>query len=460
MAPYCDGVSRQRMESVARSCILGGFVWVAVLTGCEVQKSPAPPEQCPDCNVILITFDALRADRMGLYGYSKNTTPNLDLFAEEAFVFKDNMSQSGTTISSLPSLFTGKFPDTDSLLQSRRRLGMRPGQLTLADRMKASGRHTVAIVAHEYAKKKYGLGQGFEIFDDDYGDIERVKQTSQRVQRMLGKLKTPFFLWIHFRQPHAPYESTPEDFRNFYKPAAGEPTLTNHSHEKLLAKLRKTELATRYTFGAELKEMTPTLLQQWQAMYDGNLRQADRVFVRLIDDLKSRDLYKDSIIIVAADHAESLGEHGIFDHNNLYWNDLHTPLLVRIPGTIGHRIDQPTMNVDILPTILRLTGEPAAADIRGLDLFTPNQGRRPQIAEYPNRRTIKLGRFKLMEKPPGHSSPQLFDVEEDPAETRDLYAEQPEIAKELEAILANLDGREPSVEDPLRDRLRALGYLR
>ena len=88
------------MESVARSCILGGFVWVAVLTGCEVQKSPAPPEQCPDCNVILITFDALRADRMGLYGYSKNNTPNLDLFAEEAFVFKDNMSQSGTTISS------------------------------------------------------------------------------------------------------------------------------------------------------------------------------------------------------------------------------------------------------------------------------------------------------------------------------------------------------------------------
>lgn len=410
--------------------------------------------------MILVTFDALRADRMGVYGYSKNTSPNLDLFAEEAFVFEDNMSQSGTTISSLPSLFTGRFPDTDGLLQARRRLGMSDGQLTLAGRMQASGRQTAAVVAHEYAKQKYGLGQGFDVFDDDYGDVERVRKTHRRVQRVLQTLKPPFFLWIHFRQPHAPYQSTPEDFRNFYKPAPEELTLENYRHEKLLAELRKTELATTYTFGALRREMTPTLLKQWQAMYDGNLRQADRAFAWLIDDLKSRDLYKDSIVIVAADHAESLGEHGIFDHNNLYWNDLHTPLLVRIPGTIGHRIDQPTMNVDILPTILRLTGEPAASDIRGLDLFTPNRGRRPQIAEYPNRRTIKLGRFKLMEKPPGHSSPQLFDVEEDPAETRDLYAEQPEIVKELEAILANMDGREPSIDDPLRERLRALGYLR
>ena len=109
--------------------------------------------------MILVTFDALRADRMGVYGYSKNTTPNLNVFAEEAFVFEDNMSQSGTTISSLPSLFTGKFPDTDGLLQAKRRLGMSADQVTLADRMKASGRQTAAVVAHEYAKKKYGLGQ-------------------------------------------------------------------------------------------------------------------------------------------------------------------------------------------------------------------------------------------------------------------------------------------------------------
>ena len=409
--------------------------------------------------MILVTFDALRADRMGVYGYSKNTTPNLNVFAEEAFVFEDNMSQSGTTISSLPSLFTGKFPDTDGLLQAKRRLGMSADQVTLADRMKASGRQTAAVVAHEYAKKKYGLGQGFEFFDDQYGDIEGIEKTGQRIRRMLDKLKPPFFLWIHFRQPHAPYESNPEDFRNFYKPASSEPTLTNHSHEKLLAKLRKTEPATVYTFGAVLKEMTPTLLKQWQAMYDGNLRQADRAFASLVRDLKSSDLYQDSIIIVAADHAESLGEHGIFDHNNLYWNDLHTPLLVRTPGTIGHRVDQPTMNVDILPTILRLTGEPPASEIRGMNLFAPDREMRPQIAEYPNRRTIKLGQFKLMEKPPGQSSPQLFNVEEDPGETRDLYAEKADIVAELEAILANIDGREPSVEDPLRDRLRALGYL-
>ena len=447
------------MQNLARSGALACLVLGILLAGCETGKQASPASPCQDCNVILVTFDALRADRMGLYGYTKNTTPTLDRFAEEAFVFTDNMSQSGTTISSLPSLFTGKFPDTDRLVHSRRKLGMRPGQTVLADHMKATGRGTAAVVAHEYAKKKYGLGQGFDVFDDNYDGIERVGKSSVRVQKMLDQLKQPFFLWIHFRQPHAPYNSAPQDFRNFYNPTPGEPTLVDHNHKELLAKLRKTEPATVYTFGARLQEMTPTLLRQWQAMYDGNVRKADLAFNWLLGNLKSRGLYKDSIIVVAADHAESLGEHGIFDHNNLYWNDLHTPLLVRVPGTDGGVIDLPTMNVDILPTLLRLIDAPPASDIRGVDLFAPDRGVRPQIAEYPNRRTIKLGRFKLMEKPPGKSAPQLHDVVADRSEMQDIYAENPEVVRELEAILSSLDGREPSVEDPLRDRLRALGYL-
>ncbi len=439
----------------AHSCL----IWLLLLGGCQTAPPADIAPECADCNVILVTFDALRADRMGVYGYTKNTTPHLNRFAEEAFVFTDNMSQSGTTVSSLPSLFTGMFPDTDQLVHSRRMLGMRAGQITLADRLKASGRQTVAVVAHEYAKQKYGMGQGFDIFDDNYEDIEPVEKTSRRLKEMLDRLKEPFFLWIHFRQPHAPYQSHPRDFREFYKPKPGEPTLVDHTHPELLAKLRKTEPATTYTFGARLEEMTPTLLRQWQAMYDGNIRQGDLAFSRLLDQLKSRRLYDDSIIIVAADHAESLGEHGIFDHNNLYWNDLHTPLLVRIPGTTGKTLDDPTMNVDILPTILRLIDAPPADGVRGVDLFAPDRGIRPQIAEYPNRRTIKIGRFKFMEKPPGQPAPQLFDIAQDPAETNDLSAERPEIVREMEASLANLDGRAPSVEDPLRDRLRALGYL-
>ncbi|MEO2168693.1 MAG: sulfatase, partial [bacterium] len=417
------------------------------------------PAPCPECNLVLVTFDALRADRIGAYGYPKATTPALDRFAEGAFLFTDAMSQSGTTMSSLPSLFTGKFPQTDSLIETGEQLRVRPGETLLAERLRAGGRHTAAVVAHEFARGKYGFAAGFDRFDDEYGESELAAATSLRVAKMLDGLESPFFLWVHFRQPHSPYESTDADFAEFYDGPATTHTVQKNTHAEVLAELRSGEPVDTWTFGAALVEMTPTMLAQYAARYDGNLKRGDAAFGALLHKLEQRDDAGQTIVVVAADHGESLGEYRIFDHNTLIWGAVHTPLLVRIPGSPGGRLEHPVSNVDILPTLLRLLDLPAAKGIRGRDLFDSERKSVPQIAEYSDRRTIKLGDWKLMERPPRSAGPRLHNVARDPLETTDLYEKEGARAQQLEALLAALDGTAPEASDPLRDKLRALGYL-
>ena len=419
------------------------------------------PGACPGCNLVLVTFDALRADHVGAFGYGKPTTPRIDAFAGDAAVFTDAMSQSGTTISSLPSLFTSKFPHSDGLLHARSQLGILPGKTLLAQQLQEAGWNTAAVVAHEYARGHYGFSAGFDSFDDDYGETELAAATAARVEAALKDLEPPFFLWVHLRQPHSPYESTDEDFVRFYEGAVPPVNVQNSSYDAVLGTARaRGDWIGKYTFGAELREMSQEMLKQYRAKYDGNLRRGDAAFGRIMAKLDEQAAREKTVVVVASDHGESLGEHGIFDHNTLYWGGLHTPILVRSPGIEAGRRRWPVSNVDILPTVLRLLGQPVPGDLRGRDLLDGDRDDVPQVAEYANRRTIKLGRWKYMEKPPGSTGPALFDIEKDPDEEHNLVEAEPNRAAELASRLQAIEGRAPEVKDELRDKLRALGYLR
>ena len=453
------------MKAVRLAAAIGAglvlFWFVLGMTPGDVDEQGPDAPPCADCNLVLITFDALRADRIGAFGYAKPTTPELDTFAEDAAVFTDAMSQSGTTISSLPSLFTGKFPHTDQLLQPVRTLGVREEETLLAERLQAAGWNTAAVVAHEYAKGRFGFAAGFDSFDDEYGETELASATLSRAQAALSELRPPFFLWVHFRQPHGPYESTDEDFARFYDGPDDGITLQNSRYRDALRAARKRgEWVGKFTWGAKLRVLSPSLLRQLGAKYDGNLRRGDRAFGELMRSLDAHAAPAETVVVVAADHGESLGEHGIFDHNTLYWGGIHTPVLLRAPGLTPGERPWPVSNVDILPTVLRLLGQPLPEDLRGRDLLDSDRDDVPQIAEYANRRTIKLGDWKYMENPPGGDGPALFDVGRDPDETENLLDSEPEVAAGLAAQLAAIAGRAPGLDDPLRDKLRALGYLR
>jgi arylsulfatase A-like enzyme len=445
-----------------------------------VRLGVAPPlfvPRCEGCNVILVTFDALRADHLGIYGYAKDVSPEIDAFGRRSSVFTRCISQSGSTVSSIPSIHTAKYPNTDGLLRG---ITLRENERTLAEILREAGYATSAVIAHDFAKCRWGACGGFEVVDEDYREPEAADETAARLLRRLrAHDEEPFFLWAHLRHPHTPYDPPEAVFRAFY--GGDEATPTFYSKEftglpfylRLALLVRRFEAlgeeATFYRIDRRQAKATPSIIEQLIAMYDGNIREGDRIFGAMTDFLAESGLADRTVVVVAADHAESMGEHGLFGHNRLWYGVLHTPLIVHVPGAAHRVLDHPVMNVDILPTILSLLGLEAPADIRGVNVFDRPRRRDFQYAEYSKARTVVRGDFKLIVGGYGRaavkSQPvQLFDIAEDPAEQVDLAQSHPEIVRELEAILARIGAsslsHDPGAPDSaVLENLKALGYI-
>lgn len=435
-----------------------------------------PPPICSDCNVLLVTFDALRADRLGAYGFTKPTSPALDALAAKAVVFTRNISQSGTTLSSLPSLFTSKFPHTDRLLRRDERVGhgrLRAAEKTLAEILRGEGYATLAVISHRYASCDTGICQGFDHVDDDFVAPEPAATTRARATALLDAHATPpFFLWIHFLPPHSPYQPEREVFEELYQGAEDAPTFYTLKERGFWPQISALtahyaalgEPEKLYEIANSSQKLTPTVLRQIRALYEGNVRAADGEFGRLLEHLERRGMAGRTIVVVASDHGESLGAHQLIGHNELFYPVLHTPLMVFAPGARATRRSQPVMNVDVMPTVLGLLGKPIPDGIRGTNAFAQLDPERPQYAEYSSRKTLIRGRWKLTLKGARHQTIALHDLEEDADETEDLSRERPEIVKELREIAEGISrvslANESDVPDSqVIEQLKALGYI-
>jgi arylsulfatase len=444
------------------------------LTVALFAHAAAAATPCDHCNVVLVTFDALRADRLGVYGHTKPTSPVLDAFARRSLVFDDCMSQSATTVSAVPAILAGRYPVTDALLDG---LTLRPDVDTLATMLHRAGYRTLAVIGHTFAGCKYSGCRDVDVVSDARPADESTGKTIARALAMLeAEAREPFFLWVHVRAPHAPYDATPAQFAAMYDGPAG-PTLVSPATPgdglfNTLARVRahyanagEPVSRTRIMTG-RATETTPTVIAQLASLYDANVRLGDAGFGRLLARLKRRQLLPRTVVVVGADHGESLGEHGIFGHNNLWHGMLHVPLVVRVPGTRGRRIDAPVMNVDVAPTIARLVGAPLAQPVRGRDLLEPIEQDRVRLAEYSDHYVVVRHRSKLHVRiwPTGPVPDGLWDLSTDPGETKDLLAEQPAVAAELnglgEALRTSRLAAEPTrPPENIFDRLRALGYV-
>ena len=433
---------------------------LAAAVGCGGSPVDRAPARRP--NVVLYVVDTVRADRLGVYGYGKPTSPRLDAFAADAVLFENAWAQSSWTRPAVASLFTGLLPPAHRTVD--RRSVLPEDAVTLAEILAANGYEGLGLVRNPNVGRAFGFAQGFTRFRSE--DRERDETMLERVRLWLDErqdAEAPFFLFLHAIDPHGPYDPAPE-FEEMFD-AGGAP-----AHYRTV----------RYLLGLNRGDVEPgpDTAEALSRLYDAEVAQNDRAFGELLDELEDRGLVEDTAVIYLSDHGEEFAEHGRWEHGlSLYEEVLRVPLVMRLPGVAPRRVEEPAQHVDVLPTLLGYLGIEApptdgrdllAARRRGdapLDVYTHLDVDGHRAA------SVMRGRYKLVlpQSPSQGTAPMLFDLEADPGELEDLAADRPDIVERMLALLAerNLAGEIESAEEieddeldeDVRRRLRALGYV-
>lgn len=393
--------------------------------------------------LLVVTIDTLRADRLGCYGNASGLTPNIDRLAAESTLFEHATAAAPITLPSHASIFTGRYPDATGVLNNGT-FALPASETTLAEALSAAGWRSGAVVGAFPLNSRFGLAQGFAIYDEDlpqaragapgalpvfYPERPASAVTDRAIEtwRALGRGRR--FLWVHYFDPHAPY-SPPEPF------------------------------ATRYSGHP----------------YDGEVAYTDQEVGRLVRSILADT--PQAIIVLTSDHGEGLGEHGEKTHGVfLYEATLHVPLLVRAPRQLpaGRRVAVNASLVDVMPTVLGLVGTAVPPGVQGRDLRAVVEGSAPDDApvfaesylphlqfRFSELFAIRRGALKYIDSP----SPELFNLEHDPEESRNLHGSRPgedALARELAGRISSADPQSATraaapVDPETEARLRSLGY--
>ncbi|MFH1403739.1 MAG: sulfatase [Candidatus Altiarchaeota archaeon] len=436
--------------------------------GCVTPREEAvlePVNVYPKANVILITFDALRPDHLGCYGYQKGTSPNIDSLCLKSLVFTNSFSQSASTITSTPSFLTSKYPQVDNLEST-----------SIAEVLKASGYSTYALVANEYAGRSSTKVNGFDIYDT-CKDTTAAEISDKAISILEGHDGGPFFLWVHYMEPHPPFVKNESLFRGFYDKQGEYPisfsfNVTDYgirvrdlndsqSGQKALdyySGVMEEKVETYNYFNYDRRNLTESMVEQLIALYDSNVHYGDAEFGRLVGHLEGKGLLDKSILIVSTDHGQTLGERNKFGHNELDYQSLHTPLILRLPSEEHKVLDYPVMNVDIMPTIMELTGVYVDLNLRGESLLKEKKHDRIQYAGYYEGKTIKKGDyFAVIGKNKAKSS--LHNVAKDPRMEEDLIDKEPDVFNKLKEEYERGIGYNKEYDEDVLEKLRNIGYI-
>jgi arylsulfatase A-like enzyme len=431
----------------------------------EAETSGAPVEQRP--NILLYVVDTLRADHLGVYGYSKPVSPHIDRFAADATVFDNALAQSSWTRASMASIFTGLWPVKHAA--NGRKDILDPAAETLAEILHAAGYVTVARVRNWNVFPVFGFRQGFEDFVAvDRGKADRmnalVRQWLDRRPR-----ERPFFLYVHTVDPHGPYRPPGEFRTRFFEPDQEPLELDRHPG------FRVTEAMT--------EEERLAVARHLLALYDGEIAFNDREFGRLLSMLEDEQLLDHTMIVFVSDHGEEFLEHGTWEHGrNLFAENLNVPLIIRIADRgRGRHIGEVVQHIDLMATILDHAGLPIPEQVEGRSLLALLDQADEEAAGQARpafsflhldglpHRSLVAGDWKLIER----LSPEgtvlwegLFHRGEDPLEARNRARDYPILTRYMGLLLeakvaeGSLLTTEEAVLDARTERaLRALGYL-
>ena len=406
----------------------------------------------PTTNVILVTVDTLRADRLGAYGYQAAATAHIDALAREGILFENAIVQTPFTLPSHASIFSSTYPMFHGLQDVVGR--MRDDVPVVAEWFRERGYTTAAFIGASVLTSRFGLDRGFDVYEDRFSiqglpqfEVSRVERSANRVVdlavKWLGQAEArPFFLWLHLYDPHDPY-GPPEPYSANFK----------------------------------------------NQPYDGEIAFTDAMLGSFFETLKQQDLYENSLIVFTSDHGESLGEHEEAHHAYyIYEASLRVPLIIRVPKGLagqslrpGTRIPNQVRSIDIVPTIVQLLGQPVPDWAQGVSLAEMMAGKGgeadlPAYAEthYPRIHfrwsplfSYSDGRHKYIEAP----VPELYDLQRDPNELVNLYPSEEVLASQLRQQLhalqlqfagsgeAGTSGSEVELDPETIERLKALGYV-
>ena len=431
-------------------------------------------------NVLLITIDTLRADHLGLYGYRRATSPRLDAFARRAVVFEQAYTYWPKTRGSFVALLTGRlasqtgYGKTHPLL-----LDFNP---TLASVLKEAGYETLATVDNPNLSASLGYAKGFDRYRETWdrkeglaSEMDRARAITSDGVRQLREAGSdrPFLLWLHYVNPHAPYEPPPPwDTAFLDAQAARGPRLraVNGFHGGVPRQWAKAGRS----------------LGWYVAQYDGEIAVADAEVGQVLAALEGSAVRDRTLVVIASDHGESLGEHDYyFDHGeNLFDPSLRVPLLLAGPGVkAGQRTSVLATTLDVVPTILDALKVSYPPDLAGQSLLAAARGdARPLRARLQGQNDRNLlgawdRRFKIVAAPSdAGASYALYDREHDPGETRDVSRAQPDRMRderrELELFRERIDGQVSRTRRLLEgqsgaehlspeacERLKAMGYV-
>ncbi len=436
-----------------------GALGAALLAG-GIGLSFAGDSARPVPRVILISIDTLRFDHLGCSGYARPTTPNLDLFRRDAVLFSAAVAQASSTLASHASMLTSLLVPQHGA-SFKRGTALDGGVATLAEALASHRIATVSFNEGGQLAPEYGLGRGFSRYRSALvgpGTSRFAVEAELALRWLQGNPERAVFLFLHTYVVHHPY--TP-DARHLAEvegaPYAG-PLPAGETPLDLLAQINQ---GGRRISAADLRHIVAT--------YDGQIRAMDDDLGAFVSSLKARGLYDETTIIFTADHGEEFGEHGwVGWHSHTLYDELvRVPLLIKYPHGAhgGATVTRQVRSIDIAPTVLALLQIPPPRGFQGSDL-TPLVRGRPEAARYAVSNldgggvaSIRTTRWKLIRN-------HLFDLRDDPAETRDVAARFPEIAAELAerraALLAAApDGHGPPAVPSAAERqsLDALGYV-
>ncbi len=441
----------ERIDRIGRrGRIIPFLAALLLLGGC------APKAILPGVNMILITIDTLRADHLVTYGYQGGKTPNIDRLARDGTLFLDAYASVPLTLPSHTSYLTGTNPTCHGV-HDNGAYTLGEEKSTIAEYLSDAGYETAAIVSSFQLDRKYGLSQGFDFYDDEmakefqlydprllsgpksqelkyHTDQQRAEAAVAKAKKWFGGRDEtrPFFLWLHFFDPHSVYDPPPP-YNDLFQDRAYPDSL-----------------------------------------YDGEIAYLDHNIGELVRFLRDKGLYDNTLIVFVADHGEGLGQHRELFHDQfIYDSTLHVPYIFgggAVPGDWPPLVDDMVRSIDVLPTLLDLVGIRPRDDVEGESLLPLLEGGGRDVAHYiesysPTHNLcvklfgVKKGGWKYIEAP----TPELYHTDTDPGETVNLADRNTAKAEELREVLKGYmvedDVLPAEVDFETRRKLEAIGYV-
>lgn len=464
--------SASQVRRIARGVALHSLRSLALAAACLAAAGCAREEARPRKNVLLLSIDTLRADHLGVFGYGRPTSPAIDAFARGAVVFDAAYTHASWTLPSFASLLTSTYSSTHRCINFSSVLD--PSFTTLPEMLKACGYRTAGVASHVFLGKRHGLHQGIDEFDDqlvlEMLESHKAISSPAVTEKGIAWLERtaadpggkPWFLWLHYFDPHEVYQ-------------------------------RHDATADQFPGPAEMD------------LYDGEIAFTDSFVGRVLAALDRLKLADDTIVVLLSDHGEEFYDHGDLRHGlTLHREVVRIPLMIRAPGIASRRVEQVVRMVDVLPTLLELLALPKASIAQGTSLARAMNGERieelPVYAELRLREdyfadAIQQGRWKLIidhsgasrirglqstldenglrVRPKAEKAFLLYEIAADPLEKFDVAAEHGDVVERLRGLLGAAQQRAADLAEhggfsytkdlelsgTDLDQLRELGYV-